>query len=257
MPSAQQQAEVPHHLISFLDPCERYSAARYSAAAVDAIEAIHARGKRAIVCGGTGFYIRALLGGVSLAPQYDEAVRRRLAAEARYHSPNFLHEWLAMHDARRAGDLAPTDTYRVLRSLEIALTRLYPSDADRTDATSLQRTLLSEGIGHVLVFLDVPLSQLDRQIDERADRMLSSGFIEEAERVGCEAVAANAVGYPYAFAYLRGWSTPAELSGLLKRATRRYARRQRAWFRGERNALWLNGENVCGVIRERLGWLPK
>ncbi len=257
MPSAQQQAEVPHHLIGFLDPGERYSAARYSAAAVRAIEAIQARDKRAIVCGGTGFYIRALLGGVSLAPQYDETVRHRLAAEARLHPPQFLHEWLSMYDARRAGELAPTDAYRVLRSLEIALTRPRASCAAQTEATSLQRTLLTEGIGYALTFLDVPLPQLDRQIDERAERMLASGFIEEAERVGCEAVAANAVGYPYAFAYLRGWSTRAELSQLLKRATRRYARRQRAWFRGERNALWLSRESIYAVVRERLGWLPK
>ena len=82
-PTPAQLAEVPHHLVGFLAPEERYSAARYAGEALEAIREIRRRGKRAIVAGGTGFYIRALTGGVALAPQYDEQLRNRLAREAR------------------------------------------------------------------------------------------------------------------------------------------------------------------------------
>jgi tRNA dimethylallyltransferase len=84
--------------------------------------------------------------------------------------------------------------------------------------------------------------------------MLECGLLEEAESVGGDAVAASAVGYPQALAFLRGWCTRDELRDLLERATRRYARRQRAWFRGERDVLWLPAERVAAAAREKLGW---
>jgi tRNA dimethylallyltransferase len=250
-PSLDQLAQAPHHLVGFLDPRERYSAARYASDAVAAIRGIRARGKRAIVAGGTGFYVRALMGGVELAPQYDEVLRARLTREARLHPPEFLHAWLALRDPARASALHPGDTYRVLRALEIALA---PHAGERREALS---TLASEGIGWELVFLDVPVSQLDARIAERTGNMLDDGLIEEAESVGSDAVAGNAVGYPQALAFLRGWSTHRELRASLERATRRYARRQRAWFRNERGALWLPPERIAGAAREKLGWSAK
>ena len=251
-PSAEQIAAAPHHLIGFLDPAERYSAARFASDAVDAIADIHRRGKRAIVVGGTGFYIRTLIGGVELSPQYDEALRARLAREALLHSPEFLHHWLGRRDARRAAQLHVADKYRVLRALEIAL-----GTAQATVAPAQRRTLASEGMSWMLVFLDVPWGTVDRRIEQRTDRMLRDGLLDEAERVGGGAVAANAVGYPQALSYLRGWSTCAELRSGLDRATRRYARRQRAWFRGEPATLWLRPETVAQQVREKLGWSAK
>jgi tRNA dimethylallyltransferase len=254
MPSPEQIAAVAHHVVNFLDPYERYSAARYVDDAMAAIAEIRHRGKRVIVAGGTGFYIRALLGRVELAPQYDEALRRRLAHEARQHPPEFLHAWLSLHDRRRAEALEPADTYRVLRALEVALTR-HP---ERSEAKSKgRRNLTTEGITSLIVFLDVPLEVLDERIAARADRMLERGFVAEAERIGAGAVAADAVGYPQALAFVRGWSTERELRALLVRATRRYARRQRAWFRGERETLWLQPDAVERAVRENLGWPPK
>ncbi|HZY99043.1 MAG TPA: tRNA (adenosine(37)-N6)-dimethylallyltransferase MiaA [Candidatus Baltobacteraceae bacterium] len=252
MPSARQFAAVRHHLVDFLDPFERYSAARYVDDAMAAIADIRSRGKRVIVAGGTGFYIRALLGRVDLAPQYDEALRRRLAGEARLHPPEVLHAWLSLHDRRRAEALDPGDSYRVLRALEIALTQRVTLSLSKG-----RRNLGNEGISSLLVFLDVPLDVLDERIARRAEAMLERGFVEEAERVGADAVAADAVGYPQALAFTRGWSTERELRTLLARATRRYARRQRAWFRGESETLWLQPGGVERAVRENLGWPPK
>lgn len=251
-PTQAQLARVPHHVVGFLDPRERYSAARYASDALDAVRDIHRRGKNAIVAGGTGFYLRALTGGVALAPAYDEDLRRRLASEARIHSPQFLHAWLALRDPRRAAALDPGDAYRVLRALEVALA----PDGARLREQALP-TLASEGIGWVTVFLDIAIDRLDERIAQRTKALLAAGLIEEAERVGGDAVAASAVGYPQALAYLRGWSTERELRSSLERATRRYARRQRAWFRGEKGTLWLAPEAVAAAAREKLGWPAK
>lgn len=252
MPTPRQLEEVPHHLIAFVDPQERYSAARFTGDALGAIRDIQRRGKRAIVTGGTGFYIRALTGGVTLAPQYDEALRARLAREGLLHPSEFLYEWLRLRDWARAETLHRGDTYRVLRALEIALAD--PSEVVRSDEL---QTLESARLSWQLVFIDLPLREIDARIAARTDRMLADGLLEEAERVGESAVAASAVGYPEALAHLRGWSTRAELRTSLERATRRYARRQRTWFRGEPATIWCGAESLVALVREKLRWSEK
>lgn len=246
-PAAEQFAAVPHHLFAFLEPHERYSAARYSADAVAAIRAIHARGHRVIVTGGTGFYVRALTGAVDLAPQYDEAVRARLAHEARVHDAEFLHAWLSLRDRERAAAIHPADTYRVLRALEVALA---PESRQRHKPIV---SLRSEGIPFLKVFLES--RDLQARIERRTDAMLEAGLVEEAERVGEGAVAADAVGYPQAIAYARGWCTRAELRELLIRATRRYAKRQQTWFRSEPDVVFAPARDVARLARESLRWV--
>ena len=248
-PTDAQMRAVPHHLVEFLDPRERYSAARFSADATGIIKDIHARGKRAIVTGGTGFYIRALTGAVELAPQYDEAVRERLAREAAVHDAAFLYEWLKLRDPRRAAMLHAGDEYRVLRALEVALA---PRDARLREEPLL--SLASEGIPFLKLALRIDRAELDRRIERRTGAMLEGGLLEEAERVGADAVAANAVGYPQALAYLRGWCTAGELRTILARATRRYARRQETWFRAEPQMQPAHANEVEALARAKLGW---
>lgn len=249
-PTARQRAEVPHHLVGFLDPHERYSAARYAADATTAIEEIHMRGKRAIVAGGTGFYIRALTGAVDLAPAYDEQLRSRLAREARLHDSVFLHQWLAARDPRRAAAVGSGDTYRIVRALEIALA---PENA--AHRTEPLKTIATLGIPVLKVFLETGMAELQARIERRTDAMLAGGLLEEAERVGADAVAADAVGYPQALAFLSGRCTQPELRTLLVRATRRYAKRQQAWFRSEPGTVHLHAADVESAAREKLAWV--
>lgn len=252
-PTPEQLALVPHHLVGFLDPQQRYSAAQFSEEATAAIAAIHARGKRAIVTGGTGFYIRALTGAVVLAPQYEPALRERLAHEARSHDRQFLYEWLRVRDPRRAASVHPQDSYRVLRALEVALA---PRDAVRR--AGAVPTLQSMQIPFAKVFIDIEQPELDARIAKRTEAMLDAGLIDEAQRVGNDAVAASAVGYPQANAFLRGWLTRDELRALLIRATRRYAKRQITWFRAEPQTQWVSAsvalERLAALAREKLRW---
>jgi tRNA dimethylallyltransferase len=248
-PTPAQLAAVPHHLVGFLEPHERYSAARFSVDAVTAISGIHSRSKRAMVVGGTGFYIRALTGAVELAPQYDEALRERLTREAHLHDAAFLHEWLALRDRGRAATIQPQDTYRVLRALEVALA---PDSARREGAIA---SLRSSGVPFLKVFLQTDWDVLQERIVRRIDAMLDAGFVEEAERIGEDAVAASAVGYPQAIAFARGWCTGAELRDLLVRATRRYAKRQTTWFRSEPEIVTAPPHDVERLARESLRWV--
>ncbi len=249
-PAAAQLAAVPHHLIGFLDPHERYSAARFAADALRAIDDIHARGKRAIVAGGTGFYVRALCGDVALSNAYEPALRQRLAREARLHPAEVLHAWLSARDPARALQVAPSDPYRLVRALEIALAPAQAPDE--------RPSLRSGGIPYRKFALEIPDAALDERIAVRVDAMLAGGFIEEAERIGAGAVAADAVGYPQALAYLAGFANAAELRALLVRATRRYAKRQRTWLRSEPDVTFVASDaaeaTLARAARELPGW---
>lgn len=249
-PTDAQRARVPHHLVAFLDPHERYSAARYVADARRAIDDITARGKRAIVAGGTGFYVRALAGDVTLDAAYDPGLRDRLAAEARAHPPEVLAAWLAALAPERAAQIAPNDPYRVTRALEVALAARLPEPAPRAPLP----TLRAGGIPFLKTVLAVPPEELQARIERRVDAMLAAGLLEEAERVGADATAADAVGYREALAFLAGFSTAAELRTQLIHATRRYAKRQATWFRSEPGVVRVSADRVEAAAREGLGW---
>jgi len=250
-PTPAERARVPHHLIGFLDPHERYSAARFVADASAALAGVRARGKRAIVAGGTGFYIRALAGDVALSGAFDPALRERLAREARLHPPDVLHAWLRAHDPGRAEAVSPGDGYRIVRALEVALSRASGSTAppDQPQSGAAGR---ADFTFHKVV-LDVEDGELDARIGRRVDAMLAGGLLAEAERIGAGAVAADAVGYPQALGYLGGLSTAAELRASLVRATRRYAKRQRTWFRSEPAVTWATLESVRSLASAVLG----
>ncbi|MEA2665858.1 MAG: tRNA dimethylallyltransferase [Candidatus Eremiobacteraeota bacterium] len=289
-PSEADRARIPHHLVGFLDPRERYSAARFVQDALAAIAAIHARGRRALVVGGTGFYVRALAGDVTLSPVRDEALRERLAREARLHPTEVLADWLRALAPARAAAVPPGDAYRVTRALEIALAErdgapnisvarsmktanstapadansivsahtALADDATAPDAPRLADSLRARGIPYRKLYLDIAPETLQARIAARVETMLAAGLPDEAERIGADAVAADAVGYREALAYLAGFSTADELRAHLIRSTRRYAKRQATWFRIEPDLVRISAENAfaqaAAHARELPGW---
>jgi tRNA dimethylallyltransferase len=155
-----------------------------------------------------------------------------------------MYAWLEALDPSRARALRPSDRYRIARALEIALT----ARGERAHEERARRSLRSEQMPFVKVYLDVPFEELERRIAARVDRMLAGGLLDEAERLGASAVAADAVGYPQALAYMRGFSTHAELRAHLIRATRRYARRQETWFRSEPELVRVAYQDALGKV---------
>ncbi|HTD37879.1 MAG TPA: tRNA (adenosine(37)-N6)-dimethylallyltransferase MiaA [Candidatus Limnocylindrales bacterium] len=260
-PTDAELARVPHRLVGFLDPRERYSAARFVSDAMAAIDGIHARGRRAIVAGGTGFYIRALTGDVELAAAYDASVRERLAREARVHPPDVLAEWLRALAPTRAEAISANDPYRITRALEIALAERTSAPGDNARADDDARggnseNLRTRGIPFRKLYLEIAPGELERRIAARVDGMLANGLLDEAERVGADAVAADAVGYREALAYLAGWSTRAELRTQLIRNTRRYAKRQATWFRTEPGLVRVPADDAFARAGAEAGALP-
>lgn len=249
-PTPAERARVPHHLVGFLDPHERYSAARFVLDASAALAEIAARGRRALVVGGTGFYLRALAGDVALAAAHDTELRRRLAREARIHPPEVLAAWLSAVAPERAAAIDPHDPYRVARALEVALAgRTAPAPRGPLP------TLRAAGIPVLKLWLEIEAPVLEARIAARVDAMLAAGLVAEAERIGPDAVAADAVGYREALAYAAGWSTLPELRTQLIRATRRYAKRQGTWFRSEPEIVRVRPGELEATIRDRLGWM--
>ncbi|TAM74890.1 tRNA (adenosine(37)-N6)-dimethylallyltransferase MiaA [bacterium] len=253
-PDGAQLARAAHHLLAFLEPEERYSAARFVREATICLDEIAARGRRAIVVGGTGFYLRALSGEMALADvAFDESLRARLREESRLHPQEVLHAWLLARDALRAAAVPVADRYRTLRALEVALSR----------GSAPQRalpTLAARGERVLKVALAIDRKVLAGRIRERVRAMIDGGLLAEAESLdGRDAPAADAVGYPQALAYLRGMCTRAELEEALTRATLRYAKRQMTWLRREPALCWVtSGAGALAELersaRESLGW---
>jgi tRNA dimethylallyltransferase len=234
-PSADELAQVPHHLVSVVEPLEPYSAARFQAMADEAISAIHARGKRVVVVGGTGLYIRILLHGVTDAPGRDPEVRAELEAEAERSGRAALHARLAEVDPETAARISPNDAVRIIRALEIhALTGLPASEHRR------QHNFAEERYPYRLYVLEPPRDALYERINRRVEGMWQAGLLEEAralaERGFRDAAPMRSVGYVQALAALEGRMTREQALEDHARQSRRYAKRQLTWFRREAGA---------------------
>jgi tRNA dimethylallyltransferase len=232
-PTAEERARVPHHLVDLLPPDEVYSAARYAADADRVIADIQARGKRVLVVGGTGLYLRALRFGLFAAPPRDDALRQRLLAEEAQ-SPGILHRKLTAVDPAAAARIAPADRVRLVRALEVhTLTGVRLSEHHARHQPVPRHPI-------EVLLLDPPRDALEARIAARVDVMLAGGLVEETRRIrarwGAALPGLQSVGYAEVCQFLDGTLASSSLSDANFRATRRYARRQRTWFNKEPGA---------------------
>ena len=237
-PSTEELRTVPHHLVSVVDPLESFSAARFQQLADEVIAEIAARGRRIIVVGGTGLYVRVLLHGVVPAPPAEADLRRALEEEARRIGREALHRRLAEIDPETAAQVKTSDLVRIVRALEIhALTGTTASRFRR------EHRFAEDRYPYRLFVLDPPRDELYRAIDERTRRMFGEGLLEEVRSLVArgyrEAAPMRSVGYAQALACLEGSLSLEEAMADAARATRRYAKRQLTWFRREPGAQFL------------------
>jgi tRNA dimethylallyltransferase len=232
-PDAAARGRVAHHLIDIADPTEAYSAARFAADAHDAIAAIRARGRIPIVAGGTMLYFRALTDGLSALPPGDRAMRAALDARAAREGWPALHAELARVDPVTAMRLAPADSQRIQRALEVhALTG--------TPLSALQgRRVTPPALrGPTLRFALLPdRARLHAEIARRFDAMLASGLVDEVAslraryRLDAAMPSMRCVGYRQAWDFLEGTIDAATLRERGIAATRQLAKRQFTWLR--------------------------
>lgn len=233
-PTLADRRAVPHHLVDVVAPSEPFHAARWAALATVAIADIAARGRLPLVVGGTGLYLRALLGGLFAAPPPDAAIRQRHRDEAARLGVEALHQRLAAIDPVAAAAIDRRDLMRVSRALEVHEQTGVPISELRRRQTQPARP-----VARTLV-LDPPLDELRMRIAARLDAMMAAGFLDEVRRLraalGADARPLQALGYKQLGAHLDGQLTLADAVAAAKSATVGYARRQRTWFRKEANA---------------------
>lgn len=238
-PTAAERARVPHHLFDVVDPDAPFDAARYAALARTAIADIQRRGRRAIVVGGTGFYLKALRVGLFAGPAADAALRARLVAEEDA-APGALHARLAAVDPRTAARLAPRDRLRLVRALEVfELTGRPLSDWHAAQAT--------EALPMRVLGLQVERGELYRRLDARCEAMLTAGLLDEIRGLwtrgyGPELPALRSIGYREMGAHLRGDMDRGAALAAMQRATRQFAKRQLTWFRADPTVAWTTPE---------------
>ena len=237
-PSPRDQERVPHHLIDILDPHERYSAAAFASDARRAIQEVEGRGRLAIVVGGSGFYLKALIEGISPIPQVSEAVREQLQERLQAEGLERLRDQLRNLDAVTAGKTAEADTQRTLRALEVVLSTGRPLSSWIADRPYGSNPLAVAKIG-----LTLPRDVLYDRIDRRACNMLAEGWLKEVSSLldsglSPHVPAFQAIGYKQLVRHLReGWALELATEDTI-RATRAFAKRQMTWFRADNAVSW-------------------
>ena len=238
-PSPATRRRVRHHLIDIAGLDEEFSAARFREAAISAMEDILRRNKLPLFTGGTGLYIRSLLDGLCRAPSGDERLRACLKAEAEKNGKESLFRRLKEVDPKSAARIHPHDERRIIRALEvfeltnISLSRFH---AER-QTESLDACYQVDFFG-----LTMAKAFLHSRIECRVDEMFAAGFVPEVRELvksGMGKTAGQALGYKEVIGFLEGKHSLAEAKALIKRNTRRYAKRQWTWFKKERRIKWL------------------
>ncbi|HLY38459.1 MAG TPA: tRNA (adenosine(37)-N6)-dimethylallyltransferase MiaA [Candidatus Binatia bacterium] len=242
-PTAAERARVRHHCLDLADPGEPFDAARFRQAAAEAIDDIAARGRVPLVVGGTGLYVRVLLRGLCPAPSRVPAVRAALEAEAARDGRAALHARLAALDPASAARLAPRDTVRVVRALEVALTTGVPLSRWQAEHAFGERPYDALVLG-----LERPPAELAQRIAARAREMVAAGFLDEVRGLRTRGIDVDAVGYPEMAVCVDGRADLESALAATIAATRRFAKRQRTWFAREPGIVWHHPERDAGSI---------
>lgn len=250
-PPAEARRRIPHHGIDCLDPDQHYSAGGFARDAWAYIREIRGRGKQPMVVGGTGFFIRALLSPLGPEPQVDPERRRRLREYLARLAPAELKRWLGRLDPDRARQLVREEgRQRLGRSLEVVLL------SGRRHSWWLARAPETGALTATVVCLDLPREELYRRIDQRFQRMMEYGLLEEVrqlmDRYPAGSPGLTSVGYAELIEHLRGNMSLEQAVELAKRNTRHYARRQLTWFRHQlpEGTVRLDGSRTVGELAD-------
>jgi tRNA dimethylallyltransferase len=237
-PTAEQQAAVPHHLINVINPDEQFDGARFRTDAHRIIAEASQRGKRILVAGGTGLYLRALTRGLFDGPPANPPLRAQLEEHERTEGKGFLHRWLSRVDPPTAARLHPNDVLRQVRALEVFLLTEIPMSRWQQEHGFRERPFPT-----LLLSLMCDRETLYRRIEARCRQMLRDGLVEELRQVWAMGYdpalpVFQTIGYAQMGAVLQGRLGQEDALTQMATETKRLAKRQLTWLRVEPNVRW-------------------
>ena len=251
-PTKEEMQGVVHHMLDVAEPTEDFSVSRYCEMATPIVEDILARGKTAIIAGGTGLYMDALIRGNAFAPCPSTGMREKLEAQADAEGMEKMLALLHSIDPDSASRLHLADRKRILRALEV----YYETGQTITAHNLKTQTLPPRFQARWFALEDTDRADLYRRIDRRVDAMLHSGLIQEIQSLLARGIpekctAMQAIGYKEFVAALKGQCTVAEAADQVRQSSRHYAKRQLTWFRRNPAICWLRrdpGEGTKEIL---------
>ena len=239
-PTVEEMEGIPHHMLSVAEPDEDFSVSRYCEMAAPIVDDIVARGKVAIIAGGTGLYMDSLIRGNAFAPFPSTGVREKLEAQADAEGMEAMLRWLESIDPEAAARLHLSDRKRIIRALEV-----YLETGETITAHNIKTQAIPPRYAPLWLGLDfAQRSDLYHRIDLRVGLMLQMGLIEEIRAlldagIPEKTTAMQAIGYKEFIAALEGNCTIEEAADQVRQSSRRYAKRQLTWFRRNPAIHWL------------------
>lgn len=240
-PTPEEMKAVKHHMIDIVEPWQDFSVAQFQMQARSCIEDIQSRGKLPVLVGGTGLYISSIIYDLDFTNTVsDPGFRAELQKLARERGKEYLYEWLKRVDPGTAKRLHVNDLRRVIRALEVYHCSGKPMSEYNT---GMRRDAAL--FNPVIFGLTMPREELYRRIEKRVDRMMDEGLVDEVKGLlerGCtrEMVSMQGLGYKEVIGYLEGEYSLSEAVELLKRNTRRFAKRQFTWFKRDDRIIWID-----------------
>lgn len=228
-----ERGGIPHHMLDIISPGEDYSAAEFQQSAFSIIETLNKKGMVPIVSGGTGLYVNSLVYKLDFGGR-DPEVRQKLAQLADDKSAAFLYNVLKEKDPEYASKISPNDRRRIIRRLEVLETG---------EDASYDFRRYNEDCDYIIIGLSMPRETLYERINMRVDAMVRQGLLDEARRVYGqygEVNALKAIGYKELIPHFKGEYGLDEAIGLIKRNTRRFAKRQITWFKRDERIVWFD-----------------
>jgi tRNA dimethylallyltransferase len=241
-PSKADRERVPHHVIDVVDPDAGFNVAVFRRLATQSIDDIGRRGRKAVVCGGTGLYIKALTQGLFVGLAQAPEVRARLKAEIEKQGLAALYRRLERVDPATTSWIHPNDRQRIMRALEV-----FESTGKRMSECQKEHGFSEDRFDTLKIGLDRPREELYDRINRRCEQMIDSGLLDEvrsltARGYGLDLKPMQSVGYRHMGLVLNGAMPLANALALMQRDTRRLAKRQLTWFRHDHEIRWFHPE---------------
>ncbi len=243
-PTQEEMKGVPHHFMDFISIEEEFSAGKFELATLQLLPELYKKTNLALMTGGSGLYIQAVCNGMNDIPDVDIRFRKELYEELEIHGLQPLLEELSVKDPKYFGVVDHKNPQRIIRALEVCRGTGQPYSSFRTDQKS------DRDFKVIKIGLDRPREELFARIDRRVDAMIAAGLIGEVHRFQDKRNfnALKTVGYKEVFGYLDGEYDETEAVRLLKRNTRRYAKRQLTWFKKDLGFKWFHPDDFHGIL---------